>query len=234
MYFKLLKLIKSISQELQQNFLFGTRKQEVSNIPNSFFVLTLEISKGIDLFCAAIEMQAFSQAASLLRQLLEQVAVIRVLEKYPNCREEYKHFCKLRLGVYQGDKNKEIELNNLYNQLNDKKLKRGKEKFIELGWLMSINNDYGIEILFQLSEINDLTKWRKFLNNFVHSNIFAIQLINIESYVEDFIYISAIICDILMCSYHNITGYFFDTNINSNREKFATLFNEITLIRAKK
>lgn len=233
MYFKLLELIKNISRELQQEFFLDNNNKEY-NIPNSFFVLTFEVSKGIELFCAAIEFQAFSQAASLLRQLLEQIAVIRVLEKYPNCREEYKHFCNLRLGVYQEDKNTKNELNNLYNQLNDKKLKRGKENFLELGWLMSISNDYGIEILFQLSDINDLTKWRKFLNNFVHSNIFAIQLIDIESYVEDFIYISAIICDILMCSYHNITGYCFDTNINSNREKFATLFNEITLMRTRK
>lgn len=234
MYLELLQQIRNISQELQELVLINNDKKVSDNIPKSFFVLGFEISKGLELFCIAIDKQAYSQAASLLRQLLEQIAVFRILEKYPDCRKEYKHFYDIRFGIYQGDKNKELELENIYKQLEDKKLKQGKQKFAELGWLLSINDDYGIEVLLQLSEISDLIKWRAFLNNFVHSNIFAIQLIDIESYVEDFIYISAIICDVLMCSYHNITGYRFDSNINSNREKFATLFKEITLMRTRK
>ena len=233
MYLKLLNFIKAISQNLQEVSLSNFDSKASVNIPKTFFVLAFEIAKGLELFCIAIEKQAYSQAASLLRQLLEQVAIIRVLEQYPNCREAYKNFCSLRLGIYQNDEAKKKELTNLYKQINDKNLKRGEQAYLEFGWLLTISNNYGVEELFKLSNIEDLISWRTFLNKFVHSNVFAIQLMNLDASIENFIYIAAVICDIIMCSYHNITGFNFNESNNFSREKFTALFNEITTIRGK-
>ena len=200
---------------------------------NSIFGLFLEISKGLGLVCKGIEMQAFVQVGTLLRQLYEQTATAIVLLNHPETRKTFNDLSKIKIELITTNKDKNDASESLYNQ--KKNLISGQHKrrdFLEYGWLLEIEgcHSLGSRELLKQANLFDIATWKEFFNNFVHNKILAIQMTDegMSFYTNEFIYHAAIIFDRFMCAYHQATDYNFHIAGRSVRFDFENCFNEIT------
>ena len=200
---------------------------------NSIFGLFLEISKGLGLVCKGIEMQAFVQVGTLLRQLYEQTATAIVLLNHPETRKTFNDLSKIKIELITTNKDKNDASESLYNQ--KKNLISGQHKrrdFLEYGWLLEIEgcHSLGSRELLKQANLFDIATWKEFFNNFVHNKILAIQMTDegMSFYTNEFIYHAAIIFDQYMCAYHQITNYDFIIASRYIRSDFAKSFKETT------
>ena len=144
---------------------------------NYYFVLANEIYRGIALCCVAIDIQSYSQIGTLLRQLLEQLATAKIIGLSENNLSAYGTFAKAR-HYYLEHNEDDCELKKLYDasQLT-KKQRKNIIDFYSLGWLELIGvTEISYDKLFELANIHDLAIWRKYCNNFVHTNLTYMEL----------------------------------------------------------
>lgn len=194
---------------------------------NYYFALVNEIYKGLALCCDAIEIQAYSQIGTLIRQLIEQVATAKIIITNEKVLSAYSLFAKAKLFSLQHN-NDNCELDKLYVASSlSKREKRSKKNFYSLGWLESLGvKDISPESLIKVAELNDLYNWRSFCNNFVHSSLTFLNFVpdGVSHLIKDFIYIIAVLCDVISCSYHNFTGFKFVVNGKDLYQEFRKEF----------
>lgn len=77
-YLSLKEKIFCISQNMFPQIFVDMDKLENKQY-NYYFALVNEIYRGIALCCVSVDIQAYSQIGTLLRQLLEQVATAKVI-----------------------------------------------------------------------------------------------------------------------------------------------------------
>lgn len=232
-YLTLKKDIQEISSKMFQEICIDMDRFENKKY-NYLFALVNEVYKGIELCCLAIDIQAYAQIGTLLRQLFEQVSTVKILCKSEQNIASYASFAKAKQS-YVENKGDDTELKALYNS--SKIAKPKKIKFLDyysLGWLENIGIEtISYDKLLELAEIPDMTNWRAFCNNFVHTNITYMQfskegMINTN---KEFIYILAALLDIVSCSYNNLTGFSFVFNGIDFYSIFRNDYAEITKIR---
>lgn len=203
---------------------------------NHYFALVNEIFRGLALCCMAIDVQAYSQMGTLLRQLLEQVATAKVIGLDQKNLFAYSVFAKARHYYLEHNEDKS-ELQNLYDASTlPKKHKINKLDFYSLGWLELIGEtEISYNRLFELANIHELSNWRHYCNNFVHTNLTYMQLTQ-EAMIKlssEFIYILAILLDEICCSYHNVTGFNFTFDDSDIFSDFRKAYSKITESRSE-
>lgn len=234
-YGDLLKIIEDTLVENDMTETICTHMDECrKEYTNAIFGLFLEASKGIGLVCKGIEMLAFTQVGTLLRQLYEQMATAVVLLNHPETRKMFNDLSKIKMELLRENKKENEESKLLYNQKKESidSKTRNYRDFLEYGWLLEIEgcNSLGSKELLKQANMADLICWKEFFNNFVHSKIVAIQMTGqgMEFYTNEFIYHTAIIFDQYMCAYHRATGYDFCISGRNVRSNFEKCFKEIT------
>lgn len=210
-YLTLKESIFSISQNMFPRICVDMDKFENKQY-NYYFTLVNEIYRGLALCCVAIDLQSYSQIGTLLRQLIEQVASAKLLGLSENNLSAYSLFVRARRYYFEHSQN-DCELKNLYEASKLPKKHRGSRlDFYSLGWLELIGaTEISYDKLFELANIYDLRSWRKYCNNFVHTNLTYMELTQ-EEMIQlntEFIYLLAILFDEICCSYHNLTGFDF-------------------------
>lgn len=201
---------------------------------NYYFALANEIYRGLALCCVAIDIQSYSQIGTLLRQLLEQVATAKIIGLNENNLSAYGMFAKAR-HYYLEHNEDDCELKKLYDasQLT-KKQRKNMIDFYSLGWLELIGvTEISYDKLFELANIHDLAIWRKYCNNFVHTNLTYMELTQ-EGMIKlntEFIYLLAILFDEICCSYHNVAGFDFKFGNIDLFSEFRKTYAKITEIR---
>ena len=204
---------------------------------NYYFALANEIYRGLALCCVAIDIQSYSQIGTLLRQLLEQVATAKIIGLNENNLSAYGMFAKAR-HYYLEHNEDDCELKKLYDasQLT-KKQRKSMIDFYSLGWLELIGvTKISYDKLFELANIHDLAIWRKYCNNFVHTNLTYMELTQ-EGMIKlntEFIFLLAILFDEICCSYHNVTGFDFKFGNSDIFFDFRKIYTQITEIRKVK
>ena len=210
-YLKLKESIFSISQNMFPRICADMDKFENKQY-NYYFTLVNEIYRGLALCCVAIDLQSYSQIGTLLRQLIEQVASAKLLGLSENNLSAYSLFARARRYYFEHNQNA-CELKHLYEASKLPKKHRGSRlDFYSLGWLELIGaTEISYDKLFKLANIYDLRSWRKYCNNFAHTNLTYMELTQ-EGMIQlntEFIYLLAILFDEICCSYHNLTGFDF-------------------------
>ena len=211
-------------------------KREPDKEKSALYNLFFENFKNIESLLINIDIKAYSQAGAVLRNALEQVAVLKLLNKKPELVSEYIKFSNLRLGMLREDAGVKQQANELFQ-------KRKSEKcsftyYLDFGWLEKLGEtDVSIYRIMKLAGLEDFVEWKKFCNNFVHNTLSIIfyDQAGIQHNVESFIYISGILFDILMTDFHKLTGFEFCMDDVNYARAFKELFDVATVqMRAKK
>lgn len=200
---------------------------------NYYFTLANEIYKGLALCCIAIDIQAYSQIGTLLRQLFEQVATAKVIGEDEKALSAYRTFANAR-HYYLINNEDETQLNALLAQSKFPKSKLKKRDYYSIGWLELIGeSEVTYERLFDRAQLSDLINWRKYCNNYVHTNITFTEYSQ-EGMIKqsnDFIYLLAILFDVICCSYHNVTKHDFNYHQENGFSDFRKIYSQITKTR---
>ncbi len=232
-YFFLEKHISDISKNMFPQICIDMDKFENKQY-NHYFALVNEIYKGLALCCNAMEIQAYAQIGTLLRQLIEQVATAKIISTNENALLAYSSFAKAQLFSLRNNRDKS-ELEKLYDtSALSKKAKGKKLDFYSYGWLESAGVEViDAEALIKTANMSDLYDWRGFCNNFVHSTLTFMNIApdKISHYIEEFTYILGALCDEISCNYHHLTGFDFVFNGVDLFSKFRKELADITEYR---
>lgn len=200
---------------------------------NYYFDLVNEIYRGLSLCCVAIDVQAYSQIGTLLRQLLEQVAIAKIIGEDEKALSAYRIFAKAR-HYYIEHNNDDSQLKALFDKSTLSKKKIKKMDYYTIGWLELIGEtEITYEKLFELAQIKDLIDYRKYYNNYVHTSLtfMALTQEGIIAQNSEFIYTLAILLDIICCSYHKVTKFDFKFGEHRLFSEFRDYYSNITQFR---
>lgn len=192
---------------------------------NKKYLLCLfnESYKSVFIVCEAIKHGCISQAATVLRLLLESTSLIRVLINYPDLLEKYiKHFI-IRIDIsHAPDKERTILEESFPNVKSNKRL-----SYMDYGWFESkleprIENGQLItpkasEIeLIKLAGFNDLVEWkRQYLDKISHQSFMMENMLDSNGEYPLLIRFIEIMCklfDYLCCDFHQLTNFDFVFN----------------------
>jgi hypothetical protein len=149
------------------------------------------------------------QACVVLRMALEHTATIRVLELHKELQDDYIEHHKFRFQIRNEENRTELIKEHYDGKFNPKK--ENPLKFLEYGWLKSLNEDYGFNLLIELSKIqeqdNAIQNWKEEFNYWTHG---IIQFTNLTSdinapiiYSHTLISLAAKLLDILVYEFNN-------------------------------
>ena len=234
-YISLKEKIFCISQKMFPQ-IFDDMDQFANKQYNYYFALVNEIYRGLALSCVAVDIQAYSQIGTLLRQLIEQVATAKVIGLDQKNLTAYSIFAKARQHYLEhNEDDSELKKLDASSKL-PKKQRKNLFDFYSLGWLELVGEfEISYNRLFELAEISDLSNWRNYCNNFIHTNLTYMQLSR-EAMIElksELIYILAILLDEICCSYHNVTGFNFMFGNSDAFSNFRKAYTTITASRSK-
>lgn len=195
----------------------------------SYYMLSHEIFKGLELCATAIDIDAYTQIGTLLRQLLEQIATLKLIGLNKNTLKEYNKFYDARLEYIKNKDSSTLQTLKNKSKLSNKK--KGKDEvFASFGWIESCGaTEISYDKLLELADLKDFVKWRKFYNHFVHGHITILNYyVQYREYViNEFIYFFGIIMDELMNSFRNITGFNFNFSKQLNRQVFEVVYIDL-------
>lgn len=234
-YDKLKTTLQTNCSLLEQG-LFKLGYESRSDRMHGVYRLFFESFKGVEAVLKCIDITAYSQAATILRNAIEQVSIIKVLVDHQEVIDEYNDFAQRRFDLITEKPN---ALENFEEKFKNRLNKKSKKiEYLDFGWLEKLDpNKNSIEDIIELADFKDLISWRKYYNNFVHSSLSFTDLAikGVRFLIENIIYISAVIYDHCVCMLHNLNGYNFYVNNINMAFNYIGAFEEITVRnRAKK
>ena len=221
--------------------------QNIENIPKKVFCTSLEIDNGFKMFCYGVKFDSFSQSLIILRQLTEQVCFLDIASKHQECFGGIELFSKLKVECLKYDMEDDINKKKQYQESKDlvstmysnvkkqypKTKNLSKIDYLDYGWMLEITDECGVEKLYELSDFEEIKKWRTYLNSIVH-NTFSFYQNSIEEQEKMIIestHMVMLLLDSYMCSYHKLTGYNYIINNIDFRYFFNSLFDEFLLLK---
>lgn len=216
-------------------YILSYLEKEQDKKKSCLYDMFFENFKNVESVLMNIDIMAYSQAGAVLRNALEQVAILRLVSLRPQLVSEYSKFLNLRLGILKEDEESKRVANDLFARR--KSEKSSFTYFMDFGWLESIGEtDISIYKIMKLAGLKDFIEWKKFCNNFVHNTLSIIRYDSAgkQHNVESFIYISGILFDILMTDFHKLTGFNFVIDGTNYARIFKDLFNGATIQMKRK
>ncbi len=227
MYIQLKNILNEICKKMPYTIFYYIDNDE-SNSNNTYYRLFFDNFKTIELICHAIDINAYTQAGTLLRSLIEQVSTLQVLLENSFILDEYNKFAKMKLNLIVDRKSTTQEFLKLKKQ---SKTKSNFMNFCDFGWLENLGEtNLSIDIIIKKAKIDSLATWRMYCNNFVHNSLSFTQLSDkvISYYIDNFIYICALLLDHLICLFHNLNGFDFTFDNINYREIFIKHYEYVT------
>lgn len=161
-------------------------------------------------YCKLMFENAWSQAFTVLRMGLEQVAAVFLLTTKPGTLQKYIDLYKLKVQFIniesEDDKKEFLKTNNIpKNKVND---------FFDYSWISSFTSDgkYGRNQLIELSRLEEfLVDIEQSLNAFSHGSMSVFQMSGdnwnvMKRYGRRANLTCCKLYDFLCCSYHNLIG----------------------------
>ena len=183
------------------------------------FTLYDESFKSIKGFCVLLGNGALvAQACAVLRMSIESISTIRILEKYPQLLNEYIEHWKFRFQIKEEKKQRDL----IYEHYKDKIPSLDKRRaldFLDYGWIMAVNPDFGFHQLIKTAGFDEkpdnFYSWIDTLNMWVHGTVTSVNIMNGDDaikYSHGLIDIAAKLLDIICCEFHNNTKISFVVN----------------------
>jgi hypothetical protein len=183
--------------------------------------------------CESLSKACVSQAAVLLRLLLESASIIHVLVQNPDLLEEYIKHIKIRLEIGLNPDEESDLLEKYFPDIE----KNQRLKYMDYGWFKSkmqtvIRKGKVIEPsvtdLIRLAGFDEIISWKKlYLDKLSHQSYTMLNMIDKNGDIPIVINFIQILCklfDHVCCDFHAITGFEF---IFDGISKFQSEFREI-------
>ena len=199
----------------------------------SLYVEAFDSIKG---FCVLLENGTLiSQACTVLRMAIENTATICVLEMHKELLPKYIDHQRFRFENRNEDNEKKKELIKKHFQGKCDFKKDNPFNFLEYGWFKSLDENYGLDSLIELSKIQEqddaIKNWKNVLNQWTHGIIKEPNLlIDIDAgilYTHRLILIAAKLLDILVVYFHNENGFNFVFEGLDYRKTFLDAYKEV-------
>lgn len=191
------------------NYVFAAYSSDGRNRYKPIYNLFGESFIGVRSFSLLMMNQGWSQAAAVLRTLLEQVSSLFVISFYPEVIDEYLRFDTLRRNYYhlesKEDKKaflKQHNLNSNNKAIND---------FLDYGWIRSLTVDgvYGRDQLLTIAQLSEfIPDIKGIFNKFIHGQMTIFDFHSkkygwtlMSRYGKRMVLICAKLFDFLVCSY---------------------------------
>lgn len=210
---ELLKSMNQIAVEMPKiiyNDYFDKLGNEIK-YPLAIFV---DAFNSVDVFCYSMQHVSLTQAAAVLRLLLEQTTILRILAEHPDFLPKFVEHYKFRKEINNLSRNKQIDaISEKYNiPKNSRAL-----TYLDYGWI-----DYGGDIrycedaMIIYAGLGDINSWRKkFLNKLTHASFTTTDLFGETGdfpIANNFIEIAAKLFEHLCVSFHKMTNFDFVFN----------------------
>lgn len=120
MYVKIKNIMKECCSKMDDIIItYASETKEANNL--YFYDLFFENFKNIEAICNNIDIKAYSQACSTLRNAIEQVCILKVLYDNRNVLDSYKKFADLKLALIKDKEKYKNELEDLFKKRKIKK-----------------------------------------------------------------------------------------------------------------
>lgn len=183
-------------------------------------------------YCKLVFENAWSQAFTVLRMGLEQVAAICLLTHTPGALEKYIDLHKLKVRFIniesENDKKAFLKEHNISNKYND---------YFDYYWVSDFTSDgkYGRNQLIKLARLEEfLTDIEQSLNAFSHGSMSVFQMSGdnwkiMKRYGMRANLTCCKLYDFLCCSYHNLIGdeEFQKLPLNNKFRLFKTIYHDV-------
>lgn len=190
----------------------------------------------VDVFCYSMQHVSLTQAAAVLRLLLEQTTILWILAEHPDFLPKFVEHYKFRKEINNLSRSKQIDaISEKYNIPNNPHALT----YLDYGWI-----DYGGDIrcgedaMIIYARFDDINSWRKkFLDKLTHTSLTTTDLLGETGdfpIANNFTRIAAKLFDHLCVSFHKMTNFdfvfndidLFHNNFRKNYELFLADLKE--------
>ncbi len=210
------ELLRSMNQiaiempEIIYNKYFDKLDNDIK-YPLAIFV---DAFNSVDVFCYSMQHVSLTQAAAVLRLLLEQTAILWILAEHHDFLPKFVEHYKFRKEINNLSRSKQIDaISEKYGIDNNPHALT----YLDYGWI-----DYGGEIrcgedaMIIFAGFDDINSWRKkFLDKLTHTSLTTTDLLGETGdfpISNSFIRIAAKLFDHLCVSFHKMTNFDFVFN----------------------
>lgn len=230
---ELLKSMNQIAIEMPE-IIFTRYFDKLGNDIKYPLAIFADAFNSVDVFCYSMQHVSLTQAAAVLRMLLEQTTILWILAEHPNFLPKFVEHYKFRKEINDLNKRKQIdEISKKYNIDND----RHALTYLDYGWI-----DYGEDIscgedaMITFAGFDDINSWRKkYLDKLTHTSFTTTDLLSETGdfpIINDFIRIAAKLFDHLCIASHKMTNFDFvfngkDTFHNEFRKSYESFLSDL-------
>ena len=181
------------------------------------FSVYFEAFNSIRSFCVLLGNGVnITQSCAVLRMAIEETAIIRILEKYPQLIDSYVEHFKFRFSIMH-EKNQRDKIIEHYENKIDKRSRA--LDYLDYGWIEEVSKDYGFHSLVKIAGMDDeeykIYPWIDTLNMWIHGTLHFSNLASGNDldgptkYAHALIDIAATLLDMICCEFHNDTKFDF-------------------------
>lgn len=198
-----------------------------------FYNLIADAFLSLFSFCKLMFENAWSQAATVLRMGIEQVASIYVLTNTPGALENYIKLHNLRFQYLDIKTKGDVTI-----FLKDHSIQKNRiNSYFDYSWIANYTSDgnYGRNQLLELAHLNEfLVDIEETLNGFSHGSISVFEMSNnnwdvMKRHGRRASLVCCKLYDFLCCSYHDLIGdeQFSDLPLNEYFKSFKIIYLNI-------
>lgn len=215
------KLIKHLLESMDdissrmRDVIYNEYFDKIGNDKKYVLSMFEDAYESIVVFCYAMQNIALSQAGMLLRKVLEETSIVKILVEHPEFLPKFIEHYKLRIQLEREDPTKKAEI--ISKTLNVSQ--RFALKHLDYGWIdTGDHNDQYEKGMLKYAGFEELLPWKElYFDKFAHSSVTTGSLIDESGefpIVKNFVDVCAYLFDYLCISFHNLTdfNFIFDNN----------------------
>ena len=222
---ELLKNMDQISRHMRE-IIYLNYFDKLGNENKYLLSMMSDAFRTVKILCFVIQDIAITQAGTLLRQFLEQVAISYILVEHHDLLPKYVEHYKLRdeLVNYTGEERMRIASEKLSVS------PRCALAYLDYGWIGLSANASNETNMLKFAGFEDIIVWKKrYLDKMAHSSFVSINLAGPDNdypILTNFMEIAAKLFDYLCVAFHNLTHFGFVFDGEKLFEKFRDSYNK--------
>lgn len=227
---QLVKIMDDISSRMSEQIFENDWKSADAN-QHYLLALFQDAFKTVQTFCQAMRIGAISQSGMLLRLLLEQTSIIKVLCEQSKLLPVYVRHFKFRGKINLLSKNEQIKA--IKEEFGFDEESPRLLGYLDYGWLgeEAAKQKNLEDFLIRKAGFDDFISWRKkLLDKFSHGSFTFVNFADPKegsTLTRAFTGMACKLFDNLCCQYHNIAGFGFAwENEKLYLEVFLPLYSE--------
>lgn len=159
-YRKLISEIWPVSEKMSIEILKLLNAGEAND--KTFCYLASEGYKTIELICYGLKTLSLPQACILLRQLLENVSLLKVLQTNPEVKKDFLNHYQLKQSIH--DLSPQEKRNSIVEKSKDSGANtKNTFNYLDYGWLEKLSNskNNNVKTIIKLAGYEEILGWRE-------------------------------------------------------------------------